>query len=307
MVFLKDCKRVKTDGVIWRTQMTALPGNLSFSETWHPRKHLVDLGEPVNLKCQARHPACIPHSTHGFGGARWLKFWDISDHFFVVNHKEPKIMKGIENPRPPGPQTNQVLLELLQDLSCRWDPDWLYLGLNIRDQWQRCKIYDWIQGIVQNVLPYQSTTRHVKNCEDMWRQLKTYQNMSRSFQIYPVSINSWEDIDKLTRFSATVLPLSAAQDKEWRRMKMACLACLSHGKQMAQNRENDWTPIYSSSPCPWRAVGAMKDASFHHIDMYSWSIKPVVRDIFDFECWAIPRPVMETHWYWFVFSFWLLV
>ena len=67
-------------------------------------------------------------------------------------------------------------------------------------------------------------------------------------------------------------------------MKMACLACLSHGKQMAQNLEKYWTPIYSSSPCPWRAVGAMKDASFHHIDMYSWSIKPVVRDIFDFEC-----------------------
>ena len=34
---------------------------------------------------------------------------------------------------------------------------------------------------------------------------------------------------------------------------------------------------------PYGMKGAMKDASFHHIDMYSSSIKPVVRGIFDFE------------------------
>ena len=53
------------------------------------------------------------------GGPGGLNFHEISLTIFVVNHKEPKIMKRIENPRPPGPQTNQVLLELLQDLSCR--------------------------------------------------------------------------------------------------------------------------------------------------------------------------------------------
>ena len=39
----------------------------------------------------------------------------MSDHFFVMNHKEPQIMKRIEHPGPPGPQTaNEVLREQLQ-------------------------------------------------------------------------------------------------------------------------------------------------------------------------------------------------
>ena len=107
---------------------------------------------PGAAKCM--HPAL----NSWFGGAR-----SFYDHLFVVNHKEPKIMKRIENPKPPGPQTNQVLLEQLQHLSCRLGQEWLYFGLNGND----ANYITEFKEFVQNILLYQSILRHVKNCEDM--------------------------------------------------------------------------------------------------------------------------------------------
>lgn len=217
MAFRKDCKRVKTDGVIWRTQMTALPGHLSFSETWHPRKHLVDLGEPVNLKCQARHPACIPHSTHGLGGPGGLNFEISPTIFFVVNHKEPKIMKRIENPRPPGLQTNHLnCYKIFHVDEIQTGYIWVSTsGINGKDAKYMTEFKE-LYKTYSHIKALQDMWRIVKTCEDNWRHIKTCQDHSRSIQ-YQSTVEristSWPVFQQLCCHS----PLHRTRsDAEWK-------------------------------------------------------------------------------------------